>query len=103
MGFFDMFGGQAMEEGLERYKKTPGAVLLDVREPDEYAQGHIPGSINLPLGRISQIGYPIGTCLFVYCLSGARSAQARRRLEGSGYGVTDLGGISSYHGALERG
>lgn len=101
MGFFDMFGGHAMEEGLERYKGTPGSILIDVREPDEYSQGHIPGSVNLPLGHISQIRYPVSTPLFVYCLSGARSSRACHSLETRGYDAVDLGGISSYHGALE--
>ena len=40
-----------MDEGVRAFRQTPGAVLLDVREPDEYAGGHVPGSVNLPLGQ----------------------------------------------------
>ena len=41
--------------GVRLFQETEGAVLLDVREPDEYAQGHIPGSRNLPLSRLEQM------------------------------------------------
>ena len=42
-----------------------------------------------------------GSPLFVYCRSGARSAQARARLARAGYSVTDLGGLLGYRGPLE--
>ena len=54
-------------------------VLLDVRTPDEYRQGHIPGSKNVPLQSISKVAGIIdnkSTPIFVHCLSGARSRQA---------------------------
>jgi len=38
-----------INKGLEEFKSTPGAVLVDVRELDEFASGHIPGAVNLPL------------------------------------------------------
>ena len=37
-----------INEGAKLYKETAGAVLLDVRKPDEYSEGHIPGSITAP-------------------------------------------------------
>ena len=49
MGFFDFLKGPDIQAGLERFRATSGAILLDVREADEYAAGHIPGSLNLPL------------------------------------------------------
>ena len=101
MGFLNLFGG-GMEQGLATFRETPGAMLLDVRETYEYAEGHIPGAINVPLGTVGKVRYPVSTPLFVYCLSGARSAQARRILQQMGYEVTDLGGIGSYRGQLER-
>ena len=67
----------ALSEGLEQYRNTSGAVLLDVRTPEEYRDGHLPGAKNLPLDRLDTIAEPAGSPLFVYCRSGARSAQAR--------------------------
>ena len=54
MGLFDWFARRpSLAEGLETWKSTPGAVLLDVRTPEEYRAGHIPGAQNLPLNRLS--------------------------------------------------
>ena len=43
MGLFDLFARRpALSEGLEQYRNTPGAILLDVRTPEEYRDGHLP-------------------------------------------------------------
>ena len=55
----------------------------------------------LPLDRLDTIAEPAGSPLFVYCRSGARSAQAKARLARAGYSVTDLGGLLGYRGPLE--
>ena len=105
MGFFDRFKTPDLQDGLDRCRATAGAVLLDVREPDEYADGHIPGSRNLPLSAIdtAEILAPDRDApLFVYCLSGARSAQAVARLKAMGYRqVENIGGIRGYRGKTE--
>ena len=49
MGFFDFLKGPDINQGLQEYGSASGAVLLDVRTPQEYREGHIPGSINAPL------------------------------------------------------
>ena len=106
MGFFDMFKKPDLYAGLEQWKNTPGAVLLDVREADEYAAGHIPGSINLPLSVIDTAetllpdpDVPVFTC----CLVGSRGARAARRLHALGYEkARSIGGIRNYKDALER-
>ena len=41
-----------INKGIEEYKNTEGAVLVDVRETDEFESGHIPGAVNLPLSKI---------------------------------------------------
>lgn len=106
MGLFDLFKGPDMSLGLETYKKTEGAVLLDVRTPEEAAEGRIPGSINIPLQQLQQVETAVtelDTPLFVYCQSGARSHKAAVRLGQMGYThVTDLGGIFGYRGPVER-
>lgn len=106
MSIASLFQKPDMQSGLEQFRNTDGAVLLDVRTPGEYAGGHIPGSKNLPLQSIFDIAKlvpDVQTPVFVYCQSGARSHRAATFLEKSGYSaVTDLGGITAYHGDLEK-
>ena len=95
-----------MQAGLEEFKATPNALLVDVRNPSEYNGGHIPGSINFAMSRILQEAeeaFPDkAQPLFVYCQSGARSGRAGKLLDLMGYeSVTDLGGIASYNGPRE--
>ena len=76
--------------------------LIDVRTPEEYATGHIAGSINIP---VQEIGARLGEIsqdepVVLYCRSGNRSNQAAQILDGAGYtGVYDLGGIQSWQSA----
>lgn len=102
MGLFDFLTRRSsMEEGLERWRETPDAVLLDVRTPEEYRSGHVPGAANLPLDRLGELNLPKNRPIFAYCLSGARSAQACAWLKRKGYEATNLGGIGGYRGLLE--
>ena len=105
MGFFDRFRAPDINAGVQQFKSTPHAMLVDVREADEYAQGRIPGSINIPLSRLRDIESEIDdydTPLFVYCLSGGRSARATAALVSMGYtAVNNIGGISAYNGKVE--
>ena len=107
MGFFDFLRSPDINQGVQQFRSTEGAVLVDVREEDEYAQGHIPGSRNVPLSRIGSAEDALpdkAAPLFVYCLSGGRSAQATARLRDMGYeAVTNIGGISAYRGEVEKG
>ena len=106
MGFLDFLKGPDVDRGVKEFRETPGAVLLDVRTPQEYREGHIPGSINVPLQSLStadQIPAGKDTLLFVYCYSGARSAQAVRLLARMGYAnVKNIGGIAAYTGRMEH-
>ena len=102
MSLLNLLGKRpTIAQGLEEYKNTPGAVLLDVRTPQEYAQGHLPGSVNLPLDRIQTIAVDKDAPLFVYCLSGGRSQQACGWLSKQGYQAKNIGGVSGYNGSLE--
>ena len=106
MGFLDFLHGADVNQGVAEYHKTPGAILLDVRTPQEYREGHIPGSKNVPLqqlDKISSVAKNKEIPLFVYCYSGSRSRQATGMLQQMGYtNVNNIGGIAAYSGKVER-
>ena len=106
MGLLDFLRRPDINEGVKTCAQTPGAVLLDVRTPAEFREGHIPGSRNLPLdeiGRAPGLVEDRTAPLFVYCLSGARSGQAARALRRMGYEqVENIGGIGGYRGKVEH-
>ena len=52
MGFLDYFKTPDINQGVAEFVNTPNSLLLDVRSEDEYAAGHIPGSVNLPMQRL---------------------------------------------------
>lgn len=88
------------QEAKAQMENNKDIVLLDVREPDEYRERHIKGSINLPLGQIGRAESVVknkDATIFVYCLSGGRASSACRELDGMGYThVSNLGGIMSW-------
>ena len=47
-----------INKGLEAYRRTENALLVDVREAEEYAAGHIPGAVNVPLSTIAEADLP---------------------------------------------
>lgn len=69
-------------KGLKIYHDTPEAVLVDVRNRDEYAQGHIIGSINVPLGDLEYEIYDLPRiCLNpFFCIVSAAIGAYKRRL-----------------------
>ena len=106
MGFLDLLRGPDVNQGVKEFRETPGAVLLDVRTPQEYRGGYIPGSINAPLqslGGEDTLPADKNTPLYVYCHSGARSGQAVKILTRMGYvNAKNIGGIAAYTGKVER-
>lgn len=106
MGLFGFFKTRDINAGVRAFLSTEGAVLLDVRTPEEYAEGHIEKSKNIPLQSIEQTEAVIkdkSTPLFVYCRSGGRSTQATSILKRMGYThVENIGGILSYNGKVVR-
>ncbi len=97
------FGRRDIDAAVAVCANTPNAVLVDVREADEFRAGHIPGAVNVPLSEISGIGISRDRPLYVYCLRGMRSRSAVRTLKRMGYGdVRSIGGIASYRGKLEQ-
>ena len=82
------------------------ATAVDVREPDEFAVGHIPGAKLLPLSQVLSRAAEVlpdkDAMWLVYCRTGRRSADAAQKLEAQGYtGLRDLGGILSWPYEIE--
>ena len=105
MGLFNLFKSFDIDDKIKEFEKTKDAVLLDVREKDEYEKGHIPQAINIPLSEIDQAENIITNKekkIFVYCLSGSRSDQAEKILRQKGYkDVENIGGFMDYSGEVE--
>lgn len=62
--------------------------IIDVREADEYAQGHIPGAVNIPLAQIKD--FKPETPVYLICRSGRRSKMAAAVLMERGYSVINV-------------
>ena len=85
-----------------------GYLILDVRTPEEYAERHIPGAVNLPNETIGTEVPPQlpdkEQLLLVYCRSGNRSKQAAGKLAALGYtNVVEFGGINDWPGETVAG
>lgn len=102
---FFMAGSVSINDELEEARKTDGAVIVDVRGRDEYAQGHIPGAVSIPADELDSADSLIpdkNTPVFTYCLRGSRSRSAAKELKAMGYTrVINMGGIDKYKGELE--
>ena len=89
--------------GQDVYKRQDDAVLLDVRTPQEYQEGHIPESKNVPLQQLDNIASVAKNKdipLFVYCYSGSRSRQATGILQRMGY--SKVNNICLLYTSVER-
>ena len=98
----------SMSEAIPMMEKEKKYIILDVRRPDEFAEKHIPGAINIP----NEI---IGTeeikelpnkkqLILVYCRSGNRSKQASEKLVKLGYtNIVEFGGIIDWPGETVSG
>lgn len=75
-------------------RQAEGAFVLDVRQPEEYAAGHVPGAVLVPLDQLParQDEIPSDRALLVICRSGARSATAVQALTSAGYDATNIAG-----------
>jgi rhodanese-related sulfurtransferase len=79
-----------------------GVTMLDVREPDEWAAGHAPDAVHIPLGELAgRLGeLPEGESVYVVCRGGGRSAKAAANLKANGWDATNVdGGMRSWHAA----
>jgi len=89
-----------VEDLKERHDRGEEPILLDVREPQEYAISDLPGSIKVPLGTLPRnlLKVPKDRNLVVYCRTGGRSANAVQFLRQMGYekAVNLAGGVNAW-------
>jgi rhodanese-related sulfurtransferase len=92
----------AVELNAQR-EAGPAPVVIDVRSPEEYASGHIPGALNIPFDpvaeRISEVDAPKGVAL--YCMVGPRARKGESALLAAGFeSVLHLeGGLAAWQAA----
>ena len=99
---------QITQEEAKRMMDTQEVIILDVREQDEFDDGHIPGSILLSVGSISAdtaaaVIPEADTVVLVYCRSGNRSKTASAALAELGYSnIYEFGGINTWPYEVEK-
>ena len=98
----------SMDEAITMMEEESGYIILDVRTPEEFADKHIPGAVNIPNETIAAEEIPElpdkDQLILVYCRSGNRSKQASEKLADLGYtNVVEFGGINSWPGETVSG
>ncbi len=79
---------------IENVNEIKNATIIDVRTEEEYNEGHLENSINIPLDIITTINIDKNETIYIYCRSGTRSKEAADKLKELGYiNIIDLGGI----------
>ena len=92
-----------MDEAITMMEEDSGYIILDVRTPEEFAEKHIPGAINVANETIGTDEIPElpdkDQLILVYCRSGNRSKQASEKLVALGYtNIVEFGGINDWPG-----
>lgn len=95
-----------LEELLNRLDGDEKITVLDVREPAEYAFGHIPGSINIPLGELEERFEELNNAenLHIICRTGSRSDFAAQKLTEKGFNnvINVVPGMKEWQGPIEK-
>ena len=97
-----------MDEAITMMEEESSYIILDVRTPEEFADKHISGAINIPNETISTEEIPElpdkDQLILVYCRSGNRSKQASEKLAALGYtNIVEFGGINDWPGETVTG
>ncbi len=97
----------SQDKAYEQLQNDKTIKLIDVRTKEEYKQGHVKNSINIPLNTIPQRFVSAlpnkDDTIFIICLSGARASDATNFLKKQGYtNVHNIGGIGSWKYGLVK-
>jgi rhodanese-related sulfurtransferase len=101
----------SQDEAMQMMQEQTDYLIVDVRRPDEFAEGHIPGAINVPVEAINtaedaaELSGDLpdqDQILLIYCRTGRRSKEASKKLAEMGYtGIYEFGGIATWEGEVE--
>lgn len=91
-------------KSLSNYINKPGCLIIDLRSPAEYAQGHVPSAVNIPMERMERqlpqlTGYRE---IVLYCARGSHSLMCARRMQVGCCCYSVYGGIRAYQGILVK-
>ncbi|KWZ64671.1 sulfurtransferase TusA family protein [Bacillus altitudinis] len=90
----------------QKVKEDQSLFILDVREPDEYEAGHLPGAVHIPLGEVEQRADELNreTLIYLICHSGRRSELAAQKLKEKGFHqlINVVPGMNSWTGEIEK-
>ena len=97
----------SQSEAMEIMDTQENFIILDVRRPDEFKEGHIKNAINIPNETIGEDEIPAlpqkDQLILVYCRSGNRSKQASQKLAKLGYtNIKEFGGINTWEGEIVK-
>lgn len=97
----------SMNDIVKIMEENKDYVIVDVRTPDEYAEGHIPNAINIQNETINETVYnklkDKNQLILIYCRSGSRSRQAAYKMQKLGYtNIVEFGGIINWKGKIEK-
>ena len=95
------------DEAQVLMQREQNYLILDVRSPEEFAKGHIPNAINIPMDSIGESPpqelLDRNQMIFVYCVKGVRSMNVANRLAHMGYkNIVEMGGIQDWHGEIVK-
>lgn len=102
------FKSITMDEAAKLIDTKNDFILVDVRRPEEYREGHIPGAVLLTNETITektaeQVIKDKNQKVLVYCRSGRRSLDAAKKLSAMGYtNIIEIGGIMNWKGKIEK-
>jgi rhodanese-related sulfurtransferase len=84
-------------ETLDSYRASGEPVMIDVRQPDEYHDGHVPGAVLIPLDELPERvdDLPMDEPVYMVCETGVRSHHAAQWLLRQGYDATNVAGGTS--------
>lgn len=101
-----MYKSISMLEAIKKFKEEEDYIIVDVRRPDEYKEGHIPKAINIVNEEITNRPNKLpdlNQTIYVYCRSGRRSKEASEKFSKLGYtNIIEFGGILDWPGVIEK-
>ena len=98
----------SQDEAMQMMQEQTDYLIVDVRRPDEFAEGHIAGAINVPneeiIDEMPELLPNKDQLLLIYCRSGNRSKEASKKLADIGYtNIYEFGGINTWEGEIVTG